>query len=131
MRKFILGTDWWDDCDDVMAVRLLTRAIRNGEAQLLGVGINACMEYSVASLKGFLNADKVFDIPIGIDLEADDFGGQPSYQKRLAETFGAGIHTKHISITNMFCILITLFQVANNFMNIIITFNMKSHGNES
>ena len=91
MRKFILGTDWWDDCDDVMAVRLLTRAIRNGEAQLLGVGINACMEYSVASLKGFLNADKVFDIPIGIDLEADDFGGQPSYQKRLAETFGAGI----------------------------------------
>ena len=92
MRKFILGTDWWDDSDDAVAVRLLTRAVRNGKAQLLGIGINACMEHSVAALSGFLNADKVFDVPLGIDLAATDFGGHPAYQKRLAENFGKGIN---------------------------------------
>ena len=28
MRTFILGTDWGTDCDDVVAVRLLTRAVK-------------------------------------------------------------------------------------------------------
>ena len=54
MRKFILGTDWWTDCDDAMAVRLLANAVLSKKAELLGVGINACMEYSTASLNRFL-----------------------------------------------------------------------------
>lgn len=87
MRKIILGTDWWTDCDDAAALRLLTKAVKNGNIQLAGIGINACMEYSVASLKGFLMADGIEDLPIGIDREADDFGGTPPYQKRLAEDF--------------------------------------------
>ena len=82
----ILGTDWWTDCDDAVALRLVANAIKNEIVQLLGIGINACMEYSVASLKGFLKAEGVENIPIGIDLEAIDFGGKPPYQKRLAET---------------------------------------------
>jgi hypothetical protein len=44
MRNLILGTDWWDDCDDCVAVRLLARYVRDGKVNLLGVGINACME---------------------------------------------------------------------------------------
>ena len=85
MRKFILGTDWWTDCDDAVAVRILARAHKAGEIILKGIAINACMEYSVKSLDGFLNSEGVSDIPIGIDLEATDFGGNPPYQKRLAE----------------------------------------------
>ena len=84
MRKFILGTDWWDDCDDAVAIRLLTRAHKAKEINLLGIIINACMEHSVTSLEGFLNSDEVYDIPIAIDLDATDFGGNPSYQKRLS-----------------------------------------------
>ena len=45
------------------------------------------MEFSVASLKGFLKAEGVEGISVGIDLDATDFGGNPPYQKRLAETF--------------------------------------------
>lgn len=85
MRNFILGTDWWTDCDDVVAARLLTRYIKSGEICLKGIGINACMEYSVRSIEGFFNYDGVGGIPLGIDLEATDFGGNPPYQKRLAE----------------------------------------------
>ena len=87
MRKFILGTDWWTDCDDAVALRLIARAIKNGKAELAGIIINACMEYSVASLKGFLTAEGIDpkSIPIGIDLAATDFGGKPPYQKRLKE----------------------------------------------
>lgn len=84
MRKFILGTDWWTDCDDAMAVRLLANAVLSKKAELLGVGINACMEYSTASLNRFLNDSGITGVPIGIDREATDFGGKPRYQERLA-----------------------------------------------
>ena len=91
MREFLLGTDWWTDCDDAVALRLLTRFIKEDKIRLLGIGINACMEYSVASLKGFLRADGVGDIPIGIDLNATDFGGRPPYQKRLGQDYASDV----------------------------------------
>lgn len=83
MKKIILGTDWWTDCDDAVAMRLLARAHKAGEIELLGVGINACMEDSVTSLDGFLNTEGIDALPIGIDLAATDYGGEPPYQKRL------------------------------------------------
>ena len=83
MKKIILGTDWWTDCDDAVALRLLARAHKQGEIQLLGIGINACMEDSVTSLEGFLNTESVAGIPLGIDLAATDYGGEPPYQKHL------------------------------------------------
>ena len=84
MRNFILGTDWWTDCDDAVALRILARAHKAGEISLKAIGINACMEHSVTSLEGFLNSEDVRDVPIGIDLEGTDFGGKPPYQKRLS-----------------------------------------------
>lgn len=83
MRKIILGTDWWTDCDDAVAVRLLARAHKVGEIQLLGVAINACMNDSVTSLEGFLNTEGLEMLPIGLDSAAIDYGGEPPYQKRL------------------------------------------------
>lgn len=91
MRSFILGTDWWTDCDDAVALRLLTRAHLRGDIRLLGIGMNGCMEHSVASLCGFLRADGVEDVPIGIDPDATDFGGEPPYQRRLAERFAPDV----------------------------------------
>ena len=87
MRNFILGTDWWDDCDDAVALRILTRSVKEKKINLLGIGINACMEYSAASIRGFLLAENVENISLGIDLNATDFGGSPAYQKRLAEDY--------------------------------------------
>lgn len=84
MKTILLGTDWWTDCDDAVAIRLLTRHIKAGKVKLLGIGINACMPDSVASLRGFLEADGIKDIPLGIDVEANDFGGKLTYQARLA-----------------------------------------------
>ncbi len=85
MRNIILGTDWWTDCDDAVAIRMLARAHKSGEITIKGIGINACMEHSVTSLEGFLNTEDVYDIPIGIDLDATDFGGKPPYQKNLSK----------------------------------------------
>lgn len=84
MRRFILGTDWWTDCDDAVAMRILARAHKSGEINIEGIGINACMEYSVTSLEGFLNKEGI-QVPIGIDLAATDFGGNPPYQKNLSK----------------------------------------------
>ncbi len=84
MRKFIVGTDWWTDCDDAAAVRMLARAVKKGEIEILGFCLNGCMEHSVQSLDGFLKYEGIEDMPIGLDREADDFGGRPPYQARLA-----------------------------------------------
>ena len=87
MKNIILGTDWWSDCDDAVALRVIARFVKAGKVNLLGIGINACMEHSVASLKGALKAEKMGEVPIGIDLQAIDFGGKTPYQKRLARNF--------------------------------------------
>lgn len=84
MRNFILGTDWWTDCDDAVAIRLLVRAHLRREICLKGVAINACREDSVRSLDCFLRAEGCCDLPIGIDREATDFGGWGTFQARLA-----------------------------------------------
>ena len=85
-KQIIFGTDWWTDCDDAVALRLITRFVKDGKIDLLGIVINACMEHSVASVKAFLNADGLENIPLGIDLSATNFGGTPQYQKHLAES---------------------------------------------
>ena len=91
LRNVIIGTDWWDDCDDAVALRVLTRAHKDKQIQIKGIAINACMEQSVTSLHGFLRAEKVEDIPIGIDRQATDFAGRLTYQSRLADLCEKGI----------------------------------------
>lgn len=90
MRQFLLGTDWWSDCDDAVAVRLLARAAKEQKIQLLGIGVNACMEHSIASLDAFLNLEGLSGVPLGLDHEAVDFTGRTSYQHRLAQSSSAG-----------------------------------------
>ena len=84
MRKFILDSDWWTDCDDVVAVRLLCNAHKQHEIELLGINLNACMPYSIPSLDVFTRENEV-DIPLAIAHGATGFAGKPSYQKHLAE----------------------------------------------
>lgn len=36
MRKFILGTDWWTDCDDAVAIRILARAHKLEKIKITG-----------------------------------------------------------------------------------------------
>lgn len=85
IRTFFLGTDWWTDCDDCVALRILARAVKANKARLAGIALNGCMKYSVASLDGFLSLEGLKNIPIGLDAAATDFGGNPPYQKRLAQ----------------------------------------------
>lgn len=85
MRTFILGTDWGSDCDDVVAVRIFARAVHDGKIALAGVVLNHPMENSAASLDGFLHAEGLTDIPIGIDKKQRDLKERVSYQKRLAQ----------------------------------------------
>ena len=86
MRNFILGTDWWSDCDDTVALRLLCRSAKAGKIALKGVIVNACMDCSVASVDGFLVKEGMTDVAIGIDMDGTDFAGKDStrYQKRLS-----------------------------------------------
>lgn len=88
LRNIILGTDWWTDCDDTAALRMVCRYAKNDVWNLLGVVLNGAAPYAAASVTAVLNAEGFGDTPIGIDPEADDFGGQPPYQPVLAKAFG-------------------------------------------
>ncbi|MCQ2462140.1 MAG: hypothetical protein MJ177_01885 [Clostridia bacterium] len=85
MKNIILGTDWWTDCDDAVAIRLLARAHKNKEINLTGICMNGCMEYSVQSLSAYMTDMGLGDIPIGIDLNGTDFTGHGKFQKPLCE----------------------------------------------
>ena len=67
MINILHGTDWWTDCDDIAALRVLCRAHKAGRIKLCCVGINAVMEYSAPSVSAFLVNEGV-DAPIGVDV---------------------------------------------------------------
>ncbi|MBQ6022011.1 MAG: hypothetical protein IJL25_03690 [Clostridia bacterium] len=77
------GTDWWTDCDDVAALRLLCRAHRAGKINLCCVGIDSVMQYSAPSVSAFLQSEGV-EAPIGVDFSAVRSGDKCRYQKLLA-----------------------------------------------
>ena len=83
MRTFILGTDWGEDSDDCVAVRILARAHKKGEINMLGMGINTLTEYSAPSLYRFLEKEGV-SIPVGVDKSCPHKIEYVTYQKRLA-----------------------------------------------
>ncbi len=80
------GTDWWTDCDDVAALRLLLRAHKAGLIELLGVGINSVMPFSAPSVSAMCDLEGV-DVMIGVDRSAVRDAGRCRYQQPLAERF--------------------------------------------
>lgn len=96
MRNVILGTDWGSDCDDVVAVRILSRFAKENKVNLLGIGINEVVEYSVASLKAFLSNEGMDNVPVGIDHSAVNFEDIKfaTYQERLAKNYCPDITNK-------------------------------------
>ena len=83
MRTFILGTDWGEDSDDCVAVRILARAHKKGKVKMAAMGINTLTEYSAPSLYRFLEKEGV-DIPVGVDKSCPHRIKHVTYQKRLA-----------------------------------------------
>jgi len=86
-RNIILGTDWWTDCDDIAAVRILCRAHKRGLWTFRGAVLDACMPYSVPSLNAFLTSEGLGDLPIAVDSDASDFSGNLSpYQENMVKS---------------------------------------------
>lgn len=84
MRNFILGTDWGEDSDDCVAVRILARAHKKGEINLLGIGINTLTEYSAPSLYRFLEKENTM-CEIGVDKSCPHKIEYVTYQIRLSK----------------------------------------------
>ena len=62
MRHLLLGTDWGEDCDDAVAVRILARKHKAGEIDLCGIGVNTRFAESVPALVAFLDmgVDRIY-----------------------------------------------------------------------
>ncbi len=88
-RSVILDTDWWTDCDDCVALRLL---LNSEEVELIGVNINAFMDISPYSVEIFLSQYSRGKVHISVDKNADDYPDAPkkSYQQKIIEAFSEG-----------------------------------------
>ena len=84
MRTIILSTDWWTDCDDAVAIRLLAAAHHQKKIRLLGVNVNAYHPKSVSSILTFMEDCGLSDIPVAIDRDAVDFTGRNTFQVPVA-----------------------------------------------
>lgn len=85
-RPVIFDTDWWTDCDDCVALKLLIKS------DLKGVNINAFLDESPYSVELFLESYGLKDIPVAIDKSATYYSDAPknSYQKKIIESFSGG-----------------------------------------
>ncbi len=88
-RTVIFDTDWWTDCDDCVALKLL---LMSEETELIGVNINAFMENSPYSVELFLTQYGRGNIPVSVDKNATDFKDAPreSYQEAIIHHFSDG-----------------------------------------
>ena len=84
MRHFIFGTDWGEDCDDCVALRILSVYHRAGKISLDGVCVNTWDENSASSVYGFLNKEGVC-VPVGVDRNVKHVKIEARYQSRLAQ----------------------------------------------
>ncbi len=87
-RTIIFSTDWWTDCDDTAALRMVCRYAKQCIWQPMGVILNASAPYAAASVKAVLADEGFGNLPIGIDLAANDYGGRPPYQHAIASAAG-------------------------------------------
>ncbi len=85
-RPVIFDTDWWTDCDDCVALKLLIKS------DLKGVNINAFLDESPYSVELFLESYGKRGVPVAIDKNATYYGDKPknSYQQRIIEKFSHG-----------------------------------------
>lgn len=88
-RIVIFDTDWWTDCDDCVALKLL---LKSEEVNLSGVNINAFMEISPYSIELFLSQYGRGNIPVSADKNATDYKDAPrdSYQHAIIKNFSKG-----------------------------------------
>ena len=88
--RLIFGTDWWTDCDDVLALEILLRAHRRGLISLEAIGVNSVMPYSAPSVRAVCEQHGLGSIPVGLDAGAVRKGVFCMYQKKLASFCASG-----------------------------------------
>jgi len=86
-RPVIFDTDWWTDVDDAVAVRVLLWAERAGLVDIVSVIVNAVNSTSASSLSAFLDYEGRGNLCIGLEKDATDYSGTPSYHQTILDNW--------------------------------------------
>lgn len=78
------GTDWWTDCDDVAALRILCRAHNENLINIKCVCADAVGRFTADSIDAFMKNEGV-EVPIGVDKSYSADDSRCRYQKRMTE----------------------------------------------
>ncbi len=82
--NIIHGTDWWTDCDDIAALRILCRAHKRNLVNIRCVCADAVGRYTAQSIDAFIKSEGL-DIPIGVDKSYSADDSKCKYQKFLSQ----------------------------------------------
>lgn len=77
-KNIIFDTDWMEDVDDAVAVRILSWGVQTGKINLMGAVLDAVDNTSVSSLARFLNYEGLGDVEIGADKQAERTNSTPA-----------------------------------------------------
>lgn len=70
LREIIVDTDWMEDVDDVLAIRVLAWGVQTRKINLIGAVLDAIDETSVSSLSKMLDYEGLGYVEIGADKQA-------------------------------------------------------------
>lgn len=82
--NIIHGTDWWTDCDDIVALRILCRAHKKGVIDLKCVCADAVCQHTAASIDAFLRSEGLC-LPIGLDKSFKGDESSCKYQEFISQ----------------------------------------------
>lgn len=101
-KNVIFDTDWFDDVDDVVAVRILSWGVKTKKINLIGSVLNAVRQSapndSVASLSCILNYEGLGDTEIGADKTNTLTNNLPNWHKAITDNWS---HKKYSDITSV------------------------------
>lgn len=101
-KNVIFDTDWLDDVDDVVAIRILSWGVKTKKINLIGVVLDAVRQNtpndSVASLSCVLNYEGLGDTQIGADKSNALSNNLPNWYKAITDNWG---HKKYADIASV------------------------------
>lgn len=83
----ILDTDWMDDVDDAVAIRVLLWAERQNLVDIVGINIDSVISTSAQSMSCFLNYEDRNQLCIGLEKEITGISSSSAYHQICIDSF--------------------------------------------
>jgi len=121
IKHIIFDTDWMDDVDDVVALRILSWAVQTGKCVLDGIVLDAVNNTSVKSFSRMANYEGLGDVLIGADKQGTRSFSDPNkdFHSTIINNWSYGKYESTDSVDDCVTFYRRLLSSANSKVDII------------